>query len=106
MIKEQPNTLLKCPFCGGKAELLQGVTKIHNYVMCMHCYSRTQFYNTKKRAIQTWNTRKPVDDVVEALKKPIWIQYTADLTLDEIVETAIKQTREVAIERVKEILNE
>ena len=63
--------LKKCPFCGGEAELLQGVTEIHNYVMCMHCYCKTQYYNTQKIAIQTWNTRKPVEDVVEALKKRI-----------------------------------
>lgn len=113
MIKEQPNTLLKCPFCGGEAKLVKthdGMYGIfHESEGCP--IDAVNFvcdwqYDTAKEAISAWNTRKPVDDVVEALKKPIWIEHTDDLTLNEIAETAIKQTREVAIERVKEILNE
>ena len=105
--------LKKCPFCGGEAKLMASAFLSHDaFVMCKSCGAKTLIHSSASRddakmnAIKSWNTRIPVDDVVEALKKPIWIQYTADLTLDEIVETAIKQTREVAIERVKEILNE
>ena len=104
--KEQPNTLLKCPFCGGEAELKRGLTNLDNFVKCKACGCGTKLFNTKKSAITAWNTRKPVGYAVEALKKPIWIEHTDDLTLNEIAETAIKQTREVAIQIVKEILNE
>lgn len=69
--------LKRCPFCGGEAELLQGVTEIHNYVMCMHCFCKTQYYNTKKRAIQTWNTRKPMDRIVERLEEEMGNSYCA-----------------------------
>ena len=113
MIKEQPNTLLKCPFCGGEAKLMTSAFFSHDaLVVCKKCGSRTLTHTSsshedaKMNAIQAWNRRRPVDDVVEALKKPIWIEHTDDLTLNEIAETAIKQTREVAIQRVKEILNE
>ena len=97
----------KCPFCGRSAELRHDKEGF-SYVLCANdgCYVRTDGHLNDESAIKAWNTRIPVDDVVEALKKPIWIEHTDDLTLNEIAETAIKQTREVAIERVKEILNE
>ena len=61
--------LLRCPFCGGEAELLKGQCEIDNYVMCLECRSKTKLYNTKASAIKAWNTRKPMQNIVERLEK-------------------------------------
>lgn len=61
--------LLRCPFCGGEAELLKGQCEIDNYVMCLECRSKTKLYNTKASAIKAWNTRKPVERLVERLEE-------------------------------------
>ena len=60
--------LLRCPFCGGEAELLKGQCEIDNYVMCLECRSKTKLYNTKASAIKAWNTRKPMQNIVERLE--------------------------------------
>ena len=62
-------TLLRCPFCGGEAELLKGQCEIDNYVMCLECRSKTKLYNTKASAIKAWNTRKPMQNIVERLEE-------------------------------------
>lgn len=61
--------LLRCPFCGGEAELLKGQCEIDNYVMCLECRSKTKLYNTKASAIKAWNTRKPMQNIVERLEE-------------------------------------
>ena len=60
--------LLRCPICGGEAELLKGQCEIDNYVMCLECRSKTKLYNTKASAIKAWNTRKPLQNIVERLE--------------------------------------
>lgn len=61
--------LLRCPFCGGEAELLKGQCEIDNYVMCLECRSKTKLYNTKASAIKAWNTRKPMERIAERLEE-------------------------------------
>ena len=61
--------LLRCPFCGGEAELLNGQCEIDNYVMCLECRSKTKLYNTKASAIKACNTRKPMQNIVERLRE-------------------------------------
>ena len=61
--------LLRCPFCGGEAGLLKGQCEIDNYVMCLECRSKTKLYNTKASAIKAWNTRKPLQNIVERLEE-------------------------------------
>ena len=88
--------LLRCPFCGGEAELLKGQCEIDNYVMCLECRSKTKLYNTKASAIKAWNTRKTLDRIAERLE-----DETIALEDDygDFVECIPK---EIAIEIVKE----
>ena len=60
--------LKQCPLCDGEAELKQGFYVIDNYVECLKCGTRTAYYQTKARAIKRWNTRKPMDRIVEEIK--------------------------------------
>ena len=61
--------LLPCPFCGGEAELLKGLCELDNYVMCLKCRCKTKLYNTKEAAIKAWNTRKPMERILERLEE-------------------------------------
>lgn len=69
-------TLLPCPFCPkGQARLQR---RGHGYyVICKSCGCRTPLFQyqydsrekLREQAITTWNTRKPMDDIVERLEK-------------------------------------
>lgn len=70
--------LLPCPFCGGEANVCNNIEankKIINgntryAVRCtLGCYAMTNKYKTEKEAIEAWNTRKPMDDIVKQLIK-------------------------------------
>ena len=87
--------LLKCPFCGGEAEFYRTPVKTNGcwcdsvVVRCKQCEARTNriLYNAKKHpndeeyieATKAWNTRKPVQDVLERLEdlrgKPTELVY-------------------------------
>lgn len=65
--------LLRCHFCGGEAELIKRKSNfpyIHG-VWCIGCKCRTSFEKSEEIAIEKWNNRKPVDDVLERLEKKI-----------------------------------
>ena len=75
--KQQANTLLNCPFCGGEARLQRKKRNLHGYyVICKSCGCRTSFYQYKydsleklrEQAIEVWNTRKPMQNIVERLE--------------------------------------
>lgn len=63
--------LKRCPFCGGEAELIKRKSNfpyIHG-VWCIGCKCRTSFEKSEEIAIEKWNNRKPVDDVLERLEE-------------------------------------
>lgn len=70
-------TLLKCPFCGGEARLQRWRKKSDYYVICKECGCRTPLFQyqfdskeeRRKDAINAWNTRKPVENVIERLEE-------------------------------------
>ena len=47
--------LLKCPFCGGEAELHSGL--LTNWVLCLQCGVETRAKLNKQEAIAAWNRR-------------------------------------------------
>ena len=94
--------LLRCPFCGGEAELLKGQCEIDNYVMCLECRSKTKLYNTKASAIKAWNTRKPVERLVERLEEQVEESATDYYDWEDISYLREKKAYQKAIEIVKE----
>ena len=66
MSKEKTNSLLNCPFCGGEA-LLRGFF----FVQCIKCGVSTLTYLTEIDAIKAWNTRKPMQNIVERLEEEL-----------------------------------
>lgn len=64
--------LKKCPFCGGEAEVKYaysfGFTR--NYeAECMKCFCTVGVYLTEAEAITAWNTRKPMERIMERLEE-------------------------------------
>ena len=64
--------LLPCPFCGGEAELKvnleMGGTQYQ--VLCKECPTTVGRYWcwNEKEAIEYWNTRKPIEDVLKRME--------------------------------------
>ncbi len=91
--------LLPCPFCGGEARLHNAVfLKIEATVVCKDCGARTlthssaSFSNANMNAIKAWNTRKPIDRIVERLET----DYSQDVGFLKMisVDKAIKIVKE------------
>ena len=64
--------LLPCPFCGGEAELYEQKHKQYPstyYVTCKSCHCKTIKSRVKGVAISGWNTRKPMERIVEQLEE-------------------------------------
>lgn len=66
--------LLPCPFCGNEHPIVQFKSSVNLYqIHCPQCQSIfkkdcTAGNDTKKESlIKAWNTRKPIDDMVEQL---------------------------------------
>lgn len=62
-----------CPFCGGEA-------KVHDcQVICIKCYSGTAVESNTNDAIRLWNTRKPLDNIVENIVESLESEKTVFL---------------------------
>ena len=70
--------LLPCPFCGGEAhieehkfwdEKAKGFPVQTYGVVCDNCCSMSwQHYRHKEKAIEQWNTRKPMERIAEQIE--------------------------------------
>lgn len=60
-----------CPFCGGKAKYMEIKDFfISRFVTCTKCGIETpRNCLNRKDAIKRWNTRKPMDNIVEKLEE-------------------------------------
>ena len=63
--------LKSCPFCSGEAEKEWGIPSIY-WVRCTECGAEGGQYPSLKEAIEAWNTRKPMDRIVEQLKAELY----------------------------------
>ena len=66
--------LLSCPFCGGEAKICDEDFLKGRFVYCTECGIQTQLYvtgNTIEKAVSDWNTRKPMERIVERLEEKI-----------------------------------
>ena len=62
--------LLPCPFCGRKAELRYNKDGFV-YILCANdgCYARTDGCLNENEASRLWNTRKPMERIIERLEE-------------------------------------
>ena len=66
--------LKRCPFCGGEARLIcfyrVGLETIKIYlVKCSKCGFEYKEYQAEEEAIAAWNTRKPIERILERLEE-------------------------------------
>jgi Lar family restriction alleviation protein len=99
-MKMQNDKLLSCPFCGGKAfvdthkfwdvEAKDFTVKTYG-VRCYECQAGTmQYFRTEEDAIKQWNTRKPMERIVEQLESNKWdIHDWRDRWRNEIIDECI-----------------
>ena len=89
--------LKQCPFCGEHAEFVQkAITKDIRlgFIRCTECGMKLNQENcTEDFAIDLWNTRKPVEKVVEQLGNIAFERYNTDgmggekvVNLDDVIE--------------------
>lgn len=66
------NKLKSCPFCGRRPELEYDDDGFA-YIVCANdgCYVKTDGHSNADAAIKAWNTRKPIDKVIEQLEAGI-----------------------------------
>ena len=58
--------LLPCPFCGGEAKW---ATEHKHWIICKRCQSESDYYENSDDALKAWNTRKPMEEIVERLEE-------------------------------------
>ena len=68
----QNDKLLPCPFCGGEAQPTFLCNGRYNQIKCKtpKCIMNVDlpaFYRSKEEAIKYWNTRKPMERIVEQI---------------------------------------
>lgn len=79
--------LLPCPFCGGEAEMLN-YSESEWLVNCPACGGMVEKWRkTEAEAIEQWNTRKPMERIVEQLEEAKDIAH--DDSMAETVSTRI-----------------
>ena len=62
--------LLPCPFCGGEAKV-ESTLKDRYRVICKRyreCGATQLYANSKEEAIESWNTRKPMERIIERIE--------------------------------------
>ena len=98
--------LLPCPFCGGEAklEINREMGGTQYQVLCTKCpttVGRYWFWK-KEDAINLWNTRKPIQEIVERLEKEkVGKMFVAGRSNGKTLQTGINYGIATAIEIVK-----
>lgn len=99
--------LKKCPFCGGEAMTYKTKSlMLHDLCFGVMCKD-TPFccvmsgYKTEEEAINAWNTRKPVERILERLEKRL-AAYKMYIELNFPKGDIVTKEIEKAIEIIKE----
>lgn len=118
--KTSDKRLKKCPFCGGEIKQMfmneesfqecvwdESVGNVSTWFKCYECDS--EFFHdepidTPEKQAEWWNTRKPVDDVVEALEELKEMHLTLWRSTDDAKQKQFAGLYIKAIEIVKEHL--
>lgn len=101
------DTKLKpCPFCGGEAKHIKR-TNEHPHVhavWCENCNCRTSFGQSEKEVMRKWNTRKPMERIVEQLeseKRIAFLTLANAQDIPDMVYEKVSQHLDKAIEIVE-----
>lgn len=74
--EKRADAIKNCPCCGGKAKLFKKRSYFQFFIVgCTECGLRTDDMPAVEKAIERWNTRKPIDRIVEQLEKEKGIYF-------------------------------
>ena len=93
--------LKRCPFCGGEAKLRREMGIMYN-VKCGICYCQTGQRAFEDDAIKVWNTRKPMERIIERLEETYDATHENYMKDRDLITLGRKYGLEHAIEIVKE----
>ena len=88
LLESEEIKLKPCPFCGGEA-YFPTITK--TFIECKSCGLETEYTEDTEWLVNTWNTRKPIEDIVKELEE--W-SFEAEIVIpssDGYDETATRQ---------------
>ena len=60
--------LKPCPFCGGSGIRIEPVNKWRKSLFCQNCHAKF-IGESEEKLIEKWNTRKPMERIVEQLEE-------------------------------------
>lgn len=91
----QNDKLLPCPFCGGEAKTTFICDGRYNEIKCKtpKCIMNVDmpaFYESKEEAIKKWNSRKPMERIVERLEE-LFKHHNATKTVQRLVLETVKE---------------
>lgn len=97
--KTSDKRLLPCPFCGGEAKI---ISFLHRYMIgCTKCGGAVMQFNTKEEVITAWNTRTPMERIVDKLKQLTDNYYHYEDDYEEGVYFAYKRAIRLLEEEMK-----
>lgn len=104
--KEKTNSLLNCPFCGGEVKIDKTITNTVS-VECTVCHASSRIIlctegDIEQKAIEAWNTRKPMEIIVERLEEQREESATDYYDWEDISYLRERDAYQKAIEIVKE----
>ena len=76
--------LKRCPFCGGEAKIDKTIANTVS-VECTVCHASSRIIlctegDIEQKAIEAWNTRKPMHNIVERLEETKTKSYVTGIT--------------------------
>lgn len=104
-MSDKTSELKRCPFCGGEARLnyerIPGEDKgFWAQIICQECHARSggiwagSYNSAERKETKAWNTRKPMDRIVERLEdNKMWSElmiYSLTHREREIIKRAIE----------------
>lgn len=97
--------LKKCPFCGGegKLEINREMGGTQYYVLCTNCPTTVgrHWFWKKEDAINSWNTRKPMDRIIQELEAEAERWHESGKAFKDKKELGVASGFRYAIEIVK-----
>ena len=74
------NKIKPCPFCGAKAKMYYNYSNFA-LIQCTKCGISTLYKPSEEEVIKDWNTRKPIDKVVQQLEEEMFIDKNGNNVL-------------------------
>ena len=85
--------LKPCPCCGGEAAIYnyeKMLTGQYKMVECKKCHCTSEKFKKVEDAIAAWNTRKPIQTIMERLEKELemteWIEFEERITYRKAIQ--------------------